>query len=155
MREKFFPKFTGVTINGNRPIIPVLFEVPAFHVNKIVNFLVDTGSTYSAITEKEARLLGLDLTMLPEARKRAIGFGGMFRNKMINRPVFLTFRSPSEEHKIPYASGFQVICVPSNATPEERENLLRYLPCVLGMEILGKFRVYVDKRKVELATAEP
>ena len=62
----------------------------------------------------------------------------------------MTFKSQKEEHKITYNSGFQIICVPSNATDVEREKWLRYCPCVLGMEILGKFQVYVDKKKVEL-----
>ena len=116
----------------------------------MVNFLVDTGSTYSALTEKEAMLLGLDCGMLPESKKQAIGFGGTFRNKIINRPVFLTFRSNKAEHKITYSSGFEVVCIPHDATPQERESMLRYTPCILGMDILDKFEVYVDKRKVEL-----
>lgn len=127
-----------------------MFEVPAFHCGRFINFIVDTGSTYSAITEKEANLLGLDCTFLPEAKKGAIGFGGVFTNKIINRPVILTFKSLKEEHKITYASGFQIICIPPNAAPSYREQMLRYNPCVLGMEILGKFQVYIDKRKVEL-----
>jgi hypothetical protein len=127
-----------------------LFEVPAFHCSKVVHFLVDTGASYSAITEKEATLLGLDCTLLPEAKKGAIGFGGTFRNKIINRPVFLIFKSPKDEYRLTYGSGFQIVCIPSSATPEEREKLLRYTPCVLGMDILRKFQVYVDKKKVEL-----
>ena len=130
-----------------------MFEVPAFHCNRVINFLVDTGSTYSAITEKEATLLRIEVAVLPESKKGAIGFGGTFRNKIINHPVILTFKSPTDEYKITYGSGFPVICVPSSATGEEREKWLRYSPCVLGMEILGKFQVYVDRKKVELSVA--
>lgn len=136
---------------NNRPWIPVFFEVPAYHCSRIINFLIDTGATYSAITEKEASLVGIDCTVLPEAKKTAIGFGGTFKNKIINRPVNLTFSSIKEKHKITYGSGFQIVCIPSSATPEEREKLLRYTPCVLGMDILSKFKTYVDKKKVELA----
>jgi hypothetical protein len=134
-------------------MILVLFEVPAFHCSKMVNFLVDTGATYSAITEKEATLLGIEVAILPEAKKGAIGFGGTFRNKIINHPVILRFKSPKEEHKITYGSGFQIICVPPKVTEAERERWHRYVPSVLGMDILGKFQVYVDRRKVELTLA--
>jgi hypothetical protein len=127
-----------------------LFEVPAFHCSRIINFLVDTGSTYSAITEKEATLLGIEIAILPEAKKGAIGFGGSFRNKIINHPVKLRLKSSTDEHTITYGSGFQIICIPSSATGAEREKWLRYCPSVLGMEILGKFKVYVDRKKVEL-----
>lgn len=130
--------------------MPVLFEVPALHCSRVVQFLVDTGSTYSAITEKEAILLGIEIAVLPEAKKGAVGFGGTFKNKIINYPVFLRFKSPTEEYKITYGNGFQIICIPPNLPDKEREIWLRYCPCVLGMEVLRKFQVYVDKRKVEL-----
>ncbi len=62
----------------------------------------------------------------------------------------MTFKSPKEEHKITYGGGFQIIGIPSDATEVEREKMLRYCPSVLGMEVLAKFQVYVDKKKVEL-----
>jgi hypothetical protein len=124
--------------------------VPFFHCSRVINFLIDTGSSYSAITEKEADLLGLEIALLPDAKKGAIGFGGRFRNKIINHPVNLTFKSSKEEYKMTYGSGFQIVIIPSHITGEDREKMLRYCPSVLGMEILGKFQLYVDKRKVEL-----
>lgn len=83
----------------------------------------------------------MDLDLLPEAKKGAIGFGGTFKNKMINCPVILTFRYSTDEHKITYGSGFQIICIPPDAQKEEREKMLRYTPSVLGMDILSKFKV--------------
>jgi hypothetical protein len=130
-----------------RPVIPVLFEVPALNCRKTIIFLVDTGSVYSAITEKEAQLAGIDCSMLPDYRKHCIGFGGTFRNKITNRPVYLTFGSNNNLHKITYGSGFQIVCIPSNKSSDEREKIIRYTPCVLGMDILCKFKLYLDKKK--------
>lgn len=130
--------------------MPVLFEVPAFHCNKGISFLVDTGSVYSAITEREAELVGIDCSSLPNYHTDCIGFGGTFRNKIINRPVHLTFGSGNNLHTITYSSGFQIVCIPSNIPPDEREKMLRYTPCVLGMDILRKFKVYLDKKRIEL-----
>jgi hypothetical protein len=85
----------------------VLFEVPALHCNKSINFLIDTGSTYSAISEKEAVLMGIDPFILPDYRVGCIGFGGTFRNKIINYPVYLTFGSNSSNlYRMTYSSGF-------------------------------------------------
>lgn len=142
-------KFTGINI-GKRPTISVLFEVGAYKISRIVNFLVDTGSLFSGITEKEATLMGLECSLLPESKREAVGFGGIFRTKMINRLVTLTFQSSEGEHKIKHSSGFRVICIPSNVTRETREKLIRYTPSVLGMDILSKFDVFVGKKKVEL-----
>jgi hypothetical protein len=133
-----------------RPIVSVFFEVPFFHCSKTINFLIDTGSSYSAITEKEAMILGIDSFMLPDYQKDCIGFGGTFKNKIINRPVNLTFGSGENLQKIVYGSGFQIVCIPDGVTDEEREKLIRYTPSVLGMDILCLFKLYIDKKKVTL-----
>jgi hypothetical protein len=133
-------------------MITVLFEVPYYHCSKPIQFLIDTGATRSAITEKESALIGIDCNELPEAKIGAIGFGGTFKNKMINRPVSLTFSAINDQpYKIPYAQGFQIVCIPAQASEEEQEKLRRYTPSVLGMDILRKFKIYIDKKKVELS----
>lgn len=118
-------------------------------MGKIINFLVDTGTTYSAITEKEATIMGINCLSLPYHRREAVGFGGMFRNRMINREVILTFKSNKDEHKIK-RSSFLVACIPPNIMGETREKMIRYTPCVLGMDILREFRTCVTKNQVEL-----
>lgn len=136
---------------SNRPMITALFEVPYYHCSKAIQFLIDTGASKSAITEKESGLLGIDCDSLPEAKIGAIGFGGTFKNKVINRPVFLTFSATNDEtYKLPYSQGFQIVCISKDASPDEKEKLRRYTPPVLGMDILDKFKIYVDKKKVEL-----
>ena len=116
----------------------------------MVNFVVDSGSLFSAITEKEATLMGIDCSFLPKSKIGAIGFGGTFTPKIINRLVLLTFKSGKNEHKIRFSSGFMVICIPPNVTGHDREEMLRFTPNVLGMDILTKFRTCINKKKVEL-----
>jgi hypothetical protein len=119
----------------------------------MVDFVVDTGSKFSAITEKEATIMGIDCSSLPHAKGEAIGFGGLFKNRMVNRQVILTFKSNKEEYEIKCGS-FLVVCVPPNAKGEEREKIIRFTPNVLGMDILRRFRTCVDKNQVELALIE-
>lgn len=106
----------------------------------MVDFLVDTGTTYSAITEKEATIMNIDCSALPFYKRESIGFGGLFRNKIINREVTLTFKSNEEEYTVKCGGGFLVICVPPNLKGEEREKYIRYTPNVLGMDILYRFK---------------
>jgi hypothetical protein len=47
----------------------------------------------------------------------------------------------SAEHRIRYGGGSQIIPIPSDATEEEKEKMLRYWPSVLGMDIIGKFKL--------------
>ena len=94
-------------------------------------------------------LIGLDILILPDCAEESIGFGGIFRNKMINCPVKLTF-GKEQKYTVAYDSGFRVVVFPSEIKPQQREKLIRYTPSVLGMDVLGKFKVYIDKKKVEL-----
>jgi hypothetical protein len=87
--------------------------------------------------------------MLPDCGKESIGFGGTFRNKMINCPVKLTFGN-EQKYTVPYDSGFRVVVIPNEIDRQQREKLIRYTPSVLGMDVLQKFKVYIDKKKVEL-----
>jgi len=147
-------RFRGFTI-GKRPIIQVFFEIPALKISKMINFLVDTGSIFSAITEKEAMLMGIDCSMLPDSKVETIGFGGFFKTKIINKPVILTFRSEKgEEYKIRYSSGFIVILAPSNLSSEDRERFLGLTPNVLGMDVLTKFKIHIDKHTTVLELAQ-
>lgn len=142
-------KFYGKILN-KQPIIPVFFEVPSYRKSRIVNFVIDTGARFSALSEKDATLMGIDCHSLPYAKGESIGFGGTFKTKMINRLVILTFGSGDDEYKIRYSSGFRVTCIPLDTPQEEREKLLRFTPSVLGMDILPRFETRLDKRNVVL-----
>lgn len=118
-------------------------------------FLLGSGASYSAITEKEAELMGLDCEALPYYKGDCFGFGGKFKNKIINHPVYLTFSTstiPPARHKLTFASGFQVTCIPKQLSPEEREEIVRHTPCVLSTDILKhfKFSMNYSKNMVEL-----
>jgi hypothetical protein len=128
----------------------ILVEVPYFHKERVVSFLVDSGSVFSAITEKEVSLMGIDCDLLPEAKGEAIGFGGFFKNRMINRPVFLTFDSGKDKHRMNYSSGLKVVCIPPGIDEKDRERYTRFTPCVLGMDILCKFETRISRNKLEL-----
>lgn len=99
--------------------------------------------------------MDLDCESLPFFKGDCFGFGGKFKNRVINRPVNLTFstsNSPTVQKKITFASGFQVTCFPKFLSPDEREELVRHTPCVIGMDILRQFKFFIDvsKNKVEL-----
>lgn len=98
--------------------------------------------------------MNIDISSLPYTKRKAIGFGGFFKNKLINREVILTFKSNGGEYKIKCGGGFEVICVPPHITAEEREEFIRLTPNVLGMDILRRFEVCVRKNEVKLILLE-
>lgn len=98
--------------------------------------------------------MGIDVPSLPYAKGKAIGFGGFFKNRIINREVDLTFSGDEGEHKIKCGGGLVVIPIPPNLSGEERENLIRLTPNVLGMDILRRFKTVVEENRVELIVIE-
>jgi hypothetical protein len=119
----------------------------------MVSFLVDSGSKFSAITEKEATIMRIDISSLPYTKEESVGFGGFFKNRNINREVILTFKSNQDEYRIKFGS-FRVNCIPPDLTREERERLIQVTPNVLGMDILRLFKTYLDINHVELVLSE-
>lgn len=146
-------RFMGFVIN-KQPRIPVLVEIIAHHRSRVVSFLVDSGATYSAISEKELELMGLGSSIFPEEKKTSIGFGGTFRNRVVNCPVHLTFGSDKQRHRIVVDGGLKIICIPPDKKPEERERMLQLTPSILGMDVLCKFNVHIYKRTIELELPE-
>jgi hypothetical protein len=94
--------------------------------------------------------MGIHVPTLPYAKGKAIGFGGFFRNKLINREAILTFNGDEGEYKVKCGGGLIVILIPPNLPAEEREELTRFTPNVLGMDILRRFRTIVEENRVEL-----
>jgi hypothetical protein len=88
--------------------------------------------------------------MFPDCDKKSIGFGGTFTSKIINCPVRLIFGTDNQKHSVPYDNGFRIVVIPNNIKPEERKKLIRCTPSVLGMDVLEKFKLYIDKKRVEL-----
>jgi hypothetical protein len=107
-------------------MIPVFFDCRSLKVSGIVNFLVDTGSIFSALSEKQATLMKIDCSLLPESKGKAVGFGGTFKTRMINYPVNLIFESGNDKFKVNYDSGFRVNCIPKDAREEDKELMLRH-----------------------------
>jgi len=146
-------KFIGFVIN-KQPRIPVFVEIIAHHKSRAVSFVVDSGATYSAISEKELELMGLDSSIFPEEKKISIGFGGTFRNRIVNCPVHMTFGSDEQKHKIVVDGGLKIICISPDRKPEEREKMLQLTPSILGMDVLCNFNVHIYRRRIELELPE-
>ena len=115
----------------------------------MVSFVIDSGASYSALSEKDDTIMGVDCYSLPFSKGEAVGFGGTFKNRMINRKVSLTFGTDNEECKIS-CGCFKVVMVPPTLQGEQREKMFRFTPNVLGMDVLRKFKTIIIKDKVEL-----
>jgi len=136
-------------------LISVFVEIPRHHCSRSVTFLVDSGATNSILIEPDASLMGLDCSIFPDCKQLSVGFGGTFRNKVINCPVRLTFGSDKQKYILPFDSGLSLMIIPPHLSAQDKEIILRSTKSVIGMDILRHFKTYIDKNKVELTIDDP
>lgn len=131
----------------------MIFSVKSEDISRLLWFTVDSGSCFSAISEAEAILAGIDCSTLPFAKLETVGFGGFFRPRMINKQVELTFVTDEGEYGVP-RSGFMVICPPENVEEKVRKREIEVTPSVFRMDILSRFDVHIYRKRVELEVRE-
>jgi hypothetical protein len=136
-------------VTGRGPRVQALFSIKSLAVNRLLWFTVDSGSSFSAISEADAILAGIDCSTLPFAKVETIGFGGFFKPRMINTHLELTFVTDEGEYRL-LRSGFMVVCPPDNLEEKLRKRMIEVTPSVLGMDVLSKFDVHIYKKRVEL-----
>ena len=119
-----------------------------------VDFVIDTGATYSALSEHDALLLGIDVLTLPKEKGIGIGFGGVFTPRLLNKEVGLTFYDTQGDRYRLKKSDLHVITAPEDADEDTRRQVVARTPSVLGYDILSRFELYMNKRMVELRISD-
>lgn len=116
-------------VSEGQPRIRVFLEVKALGKSGKVDFVIDTGATYSALSEHDALLLGIDVLTLPKEKGRGIGFSGVFTPRLLNREIGLTFYDTQGDLYRLKKSGLHVITAPEDVDEDtRREVVARTLP---------------------------
>ena len=89
-------------------------------------------------------------SIFPECKNLSVGFGGTFKNRLLNCPVKLTFGADKEKYTLPYDSGLRLMTIPFGLSARDKEIILQSTKSVIGMDVLRHFKTYIDKNKVEL-----
>lgn len=85
-------------VAGIRPRVQASLSIKSLELTgKSLWFTVDTGSSFSALSEADATLIGIDCSSLALAKGQAIGFGGFFKPRMIDEQIELIFITDSGE----------------------------------------------------------
>jgi len=142
-------------VTGIRPRVQAILSIKGLEITtKPIWFTLDTGSTFCTLAESDATLNGIDCSMLPLAKRESIGFGGLFKPRMIDRQCELIFNTDGGEYKVG-RSGLVVVCPPDEVEPKVREQMLRLTPSVIGMDVLNRFDIHIYKKRVQLDLREP
>ena len=114
-----------------------------------VYFLIDTGATRSLLSEKDAKILGIDYSKLELQEGRNIGLGGTAPVYRIKCECKLTFRISEREFHVEPLPDFDVTKVEIE-DEKERRLVFNSIPSLIGMELLERFRLVATKNEAYL-----
>ena len=125
------PPFEG------HPYLTGMVRIPRLGVARRVDFLVDTGCSVTTINPWDSTRMGLDFAGLSRGGL-VVGIGG-------------SVREFTEEAEVSFPHGLQVVTyrLPIDIAPPLDHN--RWLPSLLGMDVLRRWRMVCDARGGELA----
>ncbi|HKZ41133.1 MAG TPA: retropepsin-like aspartic protease [Candidatus Hodarchaeales archaeon] len=129
------------TFDKEKPqiLVPVGIKIDTFDLNGSAEFLIDTGSTISFISESTALKLGLDFSKLLNIEP-STGIGGEAEIYQIDGYTRLTFENETE-HKTIQRKNFRVM--KHNFCEHVKENTRRKilsLQGIIGMDMIIGFR---------------
>lgn len=135
-----------LAIKGEHCFVTALFICDHLSIKTNEKFIVDTGSVHTTLPETKAREMGVNLETLEKykVKLKTGGIGGIADTRMLGgvRLIFTaTDNSPIEE-KLQYV---HVLRDPVVRNQEER-NILRTLPCLLGLDIIRRFTLRFEEK---------
>ena len=135
-----------MAIKGEHCIVTALFVCDHLGIKTNQKFIVDTGTAHTTIPETKAREMGVNLETLEKykVKIKTGGIGGAVDARLLGnvRLIFTaTDNSPIEEK-------LQSVHVLRDPVPrnEEERNILRTLPCLLGLDIIRRFTLRFEEK---------
>jgi len=119
------------------------------NIGSPVYFLVDTGATRSLISEKDAKILGIDYTRLELQDQPLVGLGGTSPVYKIKAECKLTFKTSDRKGHVETLPDFDVNKVDIE-DEKERKTVFNLIPSLIGMEILERFKLITTKNEAYL-----
>ncbi len=107
-------------------------------VEGYVKLLIDTGSSSTAMLDRDRELLGIDLKLIKKASVKIGGIGGLV-DTYLARNVKLSFRTQNGE----YVETIDVLVLRHDLSgvPKDVAGRILAMPSLLGRDVMRKFRL--------------
>jgi hypothetical protein len=108
-----------------------------------VKFLIDTGSSATILSLRDAEMAGLSVDALPRSPTKTGGYGGAVELRLLEH-VYLILATEDSKAKSVELSSVSVQYSPIEA--KRRNRMVYSVPTVLGADTLeaGKFTLWAD-----------
>ena len=110
---------------------------------------MDTGATNSLISQKDAKILGIDYAKLDLQEQRLTGLGGTAPVYRIKAECKVTFKTSDKTGHVETLPSFDVTKVDIE-DEKERTLVFNLIPSLIGMELLERFTLVAAKNGVYL-----
>lgn len=135
-------------LRDGRPIFEGFFACPERKVRDFLEFLVDTGTEKTMLSQRTVERMGIDVESLPRSPKRMISAAGHSENRVL-RDVVLVLKTDENKSEEIRLSDIRVHRI-TTKNKRDRKALLS-MPNLLGTDFLreGGFRFILDYNKGE------
>lgn len=136
------PRIT-LAFDGERLMIIGKLYSPNLTKGATIKFLIDTGSSVTILSLREAEMAGLKVEELPRSAKKSGGYGGAIELRLLNN-VILVFAS--DDFKAKSVELPSVAVQYSPLATKRAERMVYSIPTVLGTDVLsaGNFSLWAD-----------
>ena len=109
-------------------------------IEEPLELLVDTGTTRTTISDRDAQRLGIDYSRHERHPEGTLGVGGVVETYVIRGAelVFMTERGRHHKERL------DVVHVLRHERPDER--VLR-IPSILGRDVINRYRLLMDRSR--------
>ncbi|MGA2239152.1 MAG: hypothetical protein ABSG74_08065 [Candidatus Bathyarchaeia archaeon] len=133
-------------IKGEHCIVTALFVCDHLGIKTNERFIVDTGTVHTTIPETRATDMGVNLETLGKykVKIKTGGIGGGTDARLLGG-IRLIFTGTDN---LPVEEKLQSVHVLRNppARNEEERNILRTIPCLLGLDIIRRFTLRFEEK---------
>jgi len=109
-----------------------------------VYFLIDTGASRSLLSERDARILGIDYGRLELQKEPLVGLGGTLPVYKTPGECSLTFRTSEQKGHVESFPHFDVVRVEIE-DEKKRRLVFNLIPSLIGMDLLPRFKFYATR----------
>ena len=106
--------------------------------------MVDTGASRSLLSERDARILGIDYNRLELRKEPLVGLGGTLPVYETPGECSLTFRTVERKEHAESFPHFDVVKVEIE-DEKTRRIVFNLIPSLIGMDLLPRFKFYATK----------
>jgi len=129
------------------PYITAQLVIGSLKINKPVEFQIDPGSATTCILDKDCKRLRIDYSRLQKCEDESVGIGGTCQTfETANAALVFKCNDDSLCHEM----LDRIFFLKHSDSNNKRTRATMILPSLLGRDIILRYKLFLDRKKVYL-----